>query len=69
MTSWDKISTSSFEFEIIITRGAGATIEVMVIFLKLRVVSKSFFSLLLFCSCSKILTSFVVGACKASGST
>jgi hypothetical protein len=52
-----------------ITCGVGAIVKIVVLLEKLRIASNSFSNSLLFCSCSKILTSFVVGAREASGST
>jgi hypothetical protein len=51
------------------TCGASVIVEVVFFLRKLRVVSNSFFNSLLFYFCSKILTSFVVGAHIASGYT
>ncbi len=58
-------TTCSFEYEITITCGVGVALEVVVILRKLRVAFNSLFP----CTCSKILISYVLGACKASGFT
>jgi hypothetical protein len=65
----DKISTSSFESKITITCGVGASVEVMVILRKLRVVFNSFSNSLFFCSYSKIIVFSAMGAREASGFT
>jgi len=64
-----KSSTSSLEFEITITYGVGITIEMVVCLRKCNVVFNSSSNLLIFSSCSKILTSSYVGPHEAKGST
>jgi hypothetical protein len=51
------------------TCGAGVAIEVVVFLRKVKFASNSSSNSLLLCFCSKILVSFVVGACETSSST
>jgi hypothetical protein len=50
-------------------RGVGAAIVIVVFLRKLKDASNSFSNSLLFCFCSKILTSFVVGSREANSYT
>jgi hypothetical protein len=58
----------SSEFKIIMTSGV-VVIKIINFSWKLGVVSNSSSNSLFFYSCSKIIVSFVIGACKASGFT
>jgi hypothetical protein len=49
--------------------GASVVVEVMVFIRKLKATSNSSLNSLFFYSCSKVLVSFVVDACKANGFT
>jgi hypothetical protein len=64
-TRWWIILTSSYKFEITITHGSSAIIEVVVLLRKLRVASNSLFYYFYL----KILSSFAKGSCEVRGST
>jgi hypothetical protein len=69
MIGWGPISTSFFEFEIIISYDVGCVEEVVVFLFFLNVASNSSSNSLLLCLCLKTWISYVVVTHEASGST